>query len=144
MSPIDKFVARVDKHIDEVITAFVDAARRIGMAPVGLASTDVWGVADTSSAVVRYAVGNVDPSPPRGPGEIMMFTTDRARLIDRRCAAADPPGGLRVLRSPPPRGWFVLVCVSESDDGRVREEYNLVALHGGLQPTPAAGSRRPS
>lgn len=144
MSPIDKFVARVDKHIDEVIAAFVDGARRIGIAPVDLASTDVWVVADTSSAVVREFVRHGDPDPSRGPGEVIMFATDRARLIDRRDAAADPPGGLRVVRSPPPRGWFVLVCVSESEDGRLREEYSLVALHGGLQPTPAAGSRRSS
>lgn len=137
MSPLDKLRARVGEHVADVVDAFVDAARRGGITPEDLASTDVWVVADTGSAAVRKAVRHVDPNPPRGPGALIMFVADRSRLVHRRGVVADEPKGSKVLEAPPPRGWFMLVCLSESAEGQLQEQHSFVELrtcaHRGLE-----------
>lgn len=128
MSPPDKLRARVGERIDEVVAAFVDAAGRSGIAPEDLSSTDVWVVADTNSAAVRESVRCIDPNPPRGPGALIMFAAERAHLVNRSGVVADRPHGLEVLKPPPPRGWLMLVCFSQSEDGRLQEQHSLVEL----------------
>lgn len=128
MSPLDKLRTRVGEHVGDVVAAFIDAARRGRITPEDLASTDVWVVADTSSAAVRKAVRHVEPNPPRGPGALIMFATDRSRLVNRSGVVADDPNGLKVLEAPHPRGFFMLVCLSESADGRLQEQHSFVEL----------------
>ena len=135
MGPLDKLRACVGERIEEVVAAFVAAAQRSGppgarkgVAPVDLARTDVWVVADTSSAIVRDSVRYVEPDPPRGPGSCIMFAADRVQLVNRPGVVADTPHGLKALEAPPPRGWLRLVCLSESDEGRLEEQHSFVEL----------------
>lgn len=144
MSPVEKLRARVGERIEEVVAAFMDAARRSGIAPEDLARTDVWVVADTSSAVVRDSVRCVDPNPPRGPGALVMFAADRAQLVNRSGVVADKPHALRVLEAPPPIGWLMLVCLSE-EGGRLAEQHSFVELPSeGLDGRTPSASWRPS